>query len=310
MRAIREIRFRVMGSAAHVVVVGGAPGAAHAARRRLDDLERRWSRFIPTSELSRLNAAGGAHCIMSADSVRLVQLSVHGWWATGGLFDPTVLAAVVSAGYDRSFEYLDDPGVPSGPALPAPGCGGITADIRSRLVRLPQGVTLDPGGIGKGLAADIVAEEQLAAGADGVCVNVGGDVRVAGEAPSASGWIVGVEDPRRPDHDLVRVALADGAVATSSTLLRRWQRCGSVVHHLVDPSTGAPAAHPAEVASVIAGEAWWAEVVAKAALLRGETAAISQAGSEGLIVDAEGAYAETPGLHRLRALLADAPVAS
>ena len=59
-----EARFPVMGTTAHVVVVaddgGDADALVETAAARLDELEARWSRFLPTSEVSRLNAAGGA----------------------------------------------------------------------------------------------------------------------------------------------------------------------------------------------------------------------------------------------------------
>ena len=59
-----ELRFRAMGSDVHVMVVGGPPELGAAARARIDELESRWSRFRPDSELSRLNrlAAGPCSC--------------------------------------------------------------------------------------------------------------------------------------------------------------------------------------------------------------------------------------------------------
>ena len=72
------------------------------------------------------------------------------------------------------------------------GCTDI--EIDGREVRLPAGTGFDSGGIGKGLAADLVAVEVMAAGADGVCVNLGGDLRVLGTSSDGS-WTVAVEHP-------------------------------------------------------------------------------------------------------------------
>ncbi len=97
-----------------------------------------------------------------------------------------MLTALVAAGYDRDFATLDagpaaapdKPGAAGGhDAGPAPGCRGIVIDPIVGAVTLPSGVELDLGGIGKGLAADLVVDELLAAGAAGACVNVGGDLR-------------------------------------------------------------------------------------------------------------------------------------
>jgi thiamine biosynthesis lipoprotein len=127
----------------------------------------------------------------------------------------------------------------------------------------------DPGGIGKGLAADLVSRELLAAGARGAVVNVGGDLRARGEPPDNATWDVAIADPAQPGRELLRVGLRDGAVATSSRVRRRWQHTQGEAHHLIDPRTGAPTrtAHATVVA--IAQDGWWAEVVAKAVLIGG-----------------------------------------
>jgi thiamine biosynthesis lipoprotein len=97
-----------MGTTAHVVVVGNEQLVAHAFAR-LDDLERRWSRFIATSEISRMNAHAGAPVVVSADTFLLLTLAVNAWRRTHGLFDPTVLAAVQALGYDRDFALVPLP---------------------------------------------------------------------------------------------------------------------------------------------------------------------------------------------------------
>ena len=123
-----------------------------------------------------------------------MERAVSAWQVTRGRFDPTVLTALENAGYDRTFEAVDrDRMEPVGPARPAPGCALIELDRLVRAVRLPAGVRLDLGGIGKGYAADLVATELHRAGAAGVCVNLGGDLRVVGEPPDeAPAWVVAV----------------------------------------------------------------------------------------------------------------------
>ena len=64
-------------------------------------------------------------------------------------------------------------------------------------VTLPLGVTLDPGGIGKGFAADLTAAALVEAGAAGALVDVGGDLSATGCPPAAEGWAVTVPDPLR-----------------------------------------------------------------------------------------------------------------
>lgn len=286
-----------MGTTAHVVVVGDSP-LVDAAFARLADLEQRWSRFIPTSELSRLNTHQGSHVVVSPETLLLLQRSIEGWQRTGGLFDPTVLPALRAAGYDRDFAAVSSRArameVVDSPA--APGCAGIECDERVGTVTLPAGVELDAGGIGKGLAADIVSGELIEAGARGVLVNVGGDLRVRGEAPSGDMWDVAVEDPIA-HTSVLRVELDEAAVATTSRLRRRWTTREGEMHHLIDPRTGCPSRGRYASVSVIAQEAWWAEVVAKAVIVGSpEPAAFPDFGALVLAVDDAGVAACDPEL--------------
>jgi thiamine biosynthesis lipoprotein len=266
--------FSAMGTHAHVLVVGPA-ALLPRALERVADLERRWSRFQLASEISCLNSAGGEPMAVSPETFLLVSRAVEAWRLTDGLYDPTVLHALRAAGYDRSFA---DPACAvhrsaeaAADGQPSPGAGGIELQPTLRAVRLPAGVAFDPGGVGKGLAADLVVAELLAAGASGACVNLGGDVRVGGEAPTRHGWVMGVDDPVAPGR-VVPVRLDGEAVVTSTRRLRRWTRGGRAMHHLIDPRTGEPSTSSIHTATVVAAQAWWAEVLAKAAVVAGPDA--------------------------------------
>jgi thiamine biosynthesis lipoprotein len=136
-------------------------------------------------------------------------------------------------------------------------------------VRLPAGVAFAPGGIGQGLAADLAVTALANAGATGALVSVGGDVRVWGRPALGTAWGLGVQDPFEPDRDVAVVELHDGGVASSSCLGRRWHLDGVPMHHVVDPSTGAPTANGVVAATAVAGSAWWAEVLTKVVLVGG-----------------------------------------
>jgi thiamine biosynthesis lipoprotein len=129
--------------------------------------------------------------------------------------------------------------------------------------------------------------------------NMGGDVRVAGTPPAGDAWLIGIEDPRRPGLDLAVAALAEGAVATSSRVRRAWGRGGRSFHHLIDPATGAPADAGVDAAVVVTGEAVWAEVLAKAALVAGPgegAEMVRSFGATGLLVLEGGEVVHLPGL--------------
>ena len=273
-----------MGTWARVVVVDGPPDALRLARTRIEQLEARWSRFRPDSEVSRLNRSGGRPVVVSADTSRLVELALAGRRGTGGRFDPTLLGPLVKAGYDRSF---------AASGCSCPPMGGLVQPERW------GGAGFDPGGIGKGLAADIVVGELLTAGASGACVNMGGDLRAEGAGP----WCVDVVDPfDETGPALARLAFDAGGVATSSCLKRTWtEPDGTPGHHLIDPTTGQPAATGVAAVTVLTGDAWRAEILAKAALLAGlpdALAVLEDNQASGLVVDDHGGVHRAAGLDR------------
>ncbi|MGI9604466.1 MAG: FAD:protein FMN transferase [Acidimicrobiales bacterium] len=263
---VMETRTAVMGTRAEVLVRGGPPGLAARAVGRLHELHARWSRFDSHSEVSALNRRPHSAIEVSADTVLLVHRAVQAWILTDGAFDPTVLGALVALGYDRSFdEGLDSCSRPAEPQ-PSPGCAGIEIDHERSTVRLGSAVGFDPGGIGKGLAADLVTNEVMAAGASGVMVNLGGDLRVRGPGPQGQAWPIAVREPMIADEELATVHLLDAALATSTPCRRGWATAGGRNHHLVDPASGRSHENPPVLVSAVAGEAWWAEAVTKAAL--------------------------------------------
>ena len=291
---MEELRFKAMGSDVHAIVVGGPNGLAERARERIDELEQRWSRFRPSSEISRLNAQAGQPVEVSDETIELVSLAIEAWRITGATFDPTVLGAVLRAGYTTSFDHLPTHAAPPISDLVI-ACTDI--DIDGNVVRLPAHTGFDPGGIGKGLAADLTATELMNAGAEGVCINMGGDLRCLGTPPDGDGWSVAIEHPWSSAL-IASIGIVDGAVATSTTLRRRWTVDGNERHHLIDPRTGEPADTDLTLTTVIAQNAWAAEVLAKAVLIRGSAHPfdlIEGTGAYALIVDERGAITLSDG---------------
>jgi FAD:protein FMN transferase len=261
-----------MGCSVDAVIVDGPPDLLYLARMSIDHLERRWSRFLPESDISRLNHAAGSTVHVDPATVVLLQAMLDGWRATGGAFDPTLLAPLVGLGYTASWH---DPAkvtsLPHG-ALMRGDLDGLSIDSLANLAGLPSGVCLDAGGIGKGLAADLVVDHLIAAGARGASISIGGDVAVRGIAPQEGGWLVGVSDPFDLDVETAQLALVEGGVATSGTLRRTWRTGdGTQVHHVLDPATAQPAHHDREIVAVtvVAGTAAWAEVWTKSVMVRG-----------------------------------------
>jgi thiamine biosynthesis lipoprotein ApbE len=236
------------------------------------------SRFRRDSELWRVSHAGGRPVAVSELFADALATALDAAELTDGDVDPTCGQSLVRLGYDRDFaDARRRTGPLCQPPMPAGGWRRVELD-RSRLtVRVPSGILLDLGATAKALAADRASAAIEAATGGGVLVNLGGDLRVAGDPPPG-GWRVGIADDAGFDASTASVQprqvvmISDGGLATSSTLGRAWRRGGAELHHIVDPATGRPARTCWRTVSVAAASCAGANIAATAAILRGERA--------------------------------------
>ncbi len=279
-----ERRVHAMGSRAHLVLGDAPPGLAEWALGELERLEQCWSRFRPDSELAHLHRQAGTWTKVSETLLRALTCAAELHRVTDGRFDPTILVVLEDAGYDRSFELVvprdDDARVI--PQRVAPGFARVDIDVDASCVRLPRGVRLDLGGVGKGLAADLVARGLIDRGARTVLISVGGDLRARGEPPPDGAWDVPVEDPRDERRIAFRYPLAAGALVTSTTAFRTWTRNGRRYHHIIDPATGDSARTGVSGVVAAATNAWFAEGIAKSMLIAGRQQGVALARATGV----------------------------
>lgn len=225
---------------------------AHATARTIfRDAEERFSRFLPSSELSAINRAGGGSFTVSRQMAAVLCSATELSARTDGLVDPGIGAALIDWGYAESFEsgmHLDE----RPERRPTPQW-----TITGRTLTVAPGTNLDLGGFVKGWICDQVVESGIA-----TIASAGGDLR-----SNDPGLVVDVLDAE--DTVATRVHLGVGAFATSSVSKRQWKVAGATVHHIIDPRTMAPSVGPVLSASVAADTALEAEVGAKAVLLHG-----------------------------------------
>ncbi len=250
-----------------------AEGAA-VARTLFAEWEQCLSRFLPESELSRLNRRAGEPVAVSALLWNVLTTALAAARATDGLYDPTLLYQLLYVGYDRSFDDLPAT-LPASRLVPRAGGGwrAIVLEASQRRVTLPRDAGLDFGGIAKGMAVDATLARLRALGMAAALVNAGGDLAVFGRPAALPDWPIAVAG-----RDTTwTVPLRRGAMATSSRARRQWQQGPHVRHHLLDPRSGASAHSGLWSVTVVAGRCEQAEVAAKAAFLLG-----AQAGAEWL----------------------------
>jgi FAD:protein FMN transferase len=272
---IASASFEALGTTAAVYVTD--PSLLTVSRQLLEEelvaIDRSCSRFRPDSELSRVNAAEGRPVRVGGLFIEAVDVALRAARLTDGLVDPTVGRAMRAIGYDRDFEQIAAHRSRPASGAVVPGWRAIQVDRTDNRVRIPPGVELDLGATAKALAADRAARRIEAELGTGALVNLGGDVAVAGEAPTR-GWRIRIGDDHR-DHTGPHgeiVSIGTGGLATSSTTVRRWKAGGGMVHHIIDPRRGSSAAIVWRTASVAAASCVDANTASTAAIISGHEA--------------------------------------
>ena len=259
---------------------GQPPALLAEVPRWFEDWEQTLSRFRPDSELSRLNQAVDQPARVSDDLWNVFQAARAAEKFTDGLVTPTVLDAMLEAGYDRDFASLQF-GVQSLPTLHrsletsdsaaqnVPALAAVQWDAAEQTIQLPAGVHLDFGGIAKGWAAHQAMSRLREIGP--ALMNCGGDIALSGALLDGSPWEIGVYKPFDRDSGYIEMLFLEQGcgVASSATDRRRWMQGGQVRHHIIDPRTGLPAESDVVSATVVAPTAVEAEAAAKSILIRG-----------------------------------------
>ncbi len=262
--------FEAIGTTVQVTVMDRAQlaDAAGVARAELEALDLACSRFREDSEITALNASRGRGRRVSPLLYAVTEIALRVAQSTDGLVDPTVGGALRSLGYDRDFDLV----VRSSPRpaftpVPASGWRSVRLGDDGRTIAIGRAAELDLGATAKAFAADRIVDLVRAETGAEVLVSIGGDVAVRG-APD-SGWPIHVGDDHRVARGGQTVAIHGGALATSSTTVRRWIAGGVSVHHIVDPRTGAPAPEYWQTVSVTAPTCVEANAAATAAVVLG-----------------------------------------
>ena len=265
----------VWGTTARIVVTD--PRFADAAQalvaHRLDAVDAACSRFREDSELARvqreLSARPDQPITVSALLADLIAAGLDAAARTDGDVDPTLADDLCALGYDRDYALIQF-STASG-SLPVRLSHRVRyrwSDLKldGRRLTMPAGVHLDLGASAKAFSADQAAAAVTAQYGCGVLVALGGDLATAGPAP-ASGWQVLVQDGEHQPAS--RIRLDGAALATSSTISRRWQNGTSAVHHILDPASGRPVDPVWRTVSVAADTCAEANALSTATIVRG-----------------------------------------
>jgi thiamine biosynthesis lipoprotein len=285
----------LMGTLAEITAVAVSDGVAQdavtAGFQEIRRLEELFSTWLPTSELSGVNAAAGRDFVaVSHETFELLERSIEISELTRGAFDITVGPAV------RLWKVTEADRHPTPLELEITAqyvdyhLLRLDAETQAVLLQKP-GMQLDVGGIGKGYAAERAVAVMKKAGATGALVAISGDFRIFGHRGDGSAWPVGIQDPRHPDKVLITLESVDEAVSTSGDYERFFFKDGVRYHHILDPTTLMPARRCQSV-TIVGSDATTADGLATGVFVMGPQeglALVEKLGIGAVIVDANGA---------------------
>jgi len=272
---LHHLEFRAMGCEMLAVVDHESMSSILA---RVPDWFEEWeqalSRFRYNSELTQLNQIHERPVPVSDILWDVFQASQKAEQMTNGLVTPTMLDAVIQAGYDRPFDVLPQRTtiMPDLAISMPPSLTMITVNSSARTLTLPDGMGLDFGGVAKGWAAH-QAMERLRSEAS-TLIDAGGDIAISGPCRDGSPWQIGVSNPFQRGQEIETLYLNECGVATSGKDHRRWTQAGIVQHHILDPQTRRPAETDLLAVTVVAPDVMQAEAAAKAAFILGSRAGL------------------------------------
>ena len=261
--------------------------------RRYEDL---LSKTIATSDVSRINGAGGKPVAVDPETWEILRRAKEISAATGGAFSVTI--APLSAMWDFTGGTNRMPAEAERiAALPLVDDQKITLGD-GHTVTLPEGMQIDLGGIAKGYIADRVAELTRGRSAAAI-ISLGGNVYTTGAKPNGSAFSVGVKDPANPlGNPLSVLFTGDCSTVTSGTYERYFTVDGVTYHHILDPKTGLPADSDLVSATFVMESSMSADALATACIVLGSEKALTLASEmklDGMFITRDGQTLFTPG---------------
>jgi thiamine biosynthesis lipoprotein len=277
----------------------GAQAAATAGFAEIHRLEELLSTWIPTSELSRVNALAGVMPVsVSHDTMTVVQGAIQVAELTDGGFNIAIGPAV------EAWNVIEGRRIPTGSELdalrPVVDLTSVHVDARAQTIFLEKaGMRIDVGGIGKGYAADQAVLAMKKAGAVAGVVALSGDIKTFGRLPGGRTFPVGIQHPRKEGEALAFIDLEDEAISTAGDYERFFEREGVRYHHILNPRTLQPA-RGCQSVTVIAREGIWADGLDTGIFVMGADLGMQLVEAipdvEAIIVDHEGSVHVSSGL--------------
>lgn len=243
-----------------------------------NEYEKKFSRTVETSEISKINSASGEPVEVSDETFELIQRGIYYGDISNGLFDITI--APVSELWDFH-EENDSNSDASYSRIPEKNSidnakkhvsyKNIVLDEKLHTVMLMDSeAKIDLGGIAKGYIADKLKEYLLGQGVNSALINLGGNILAVGAKPDGSPFHIGIKKPFSEGEIEKDVDLVDKAVSTSGVYERYFYENDRLYHHILLPSTGYPVESDLYAASVICKSSTDADALSTICVLLGK----------------------------------------
>lgn len=249
-----------------------AQKAVEAAFDRLYEIHRATDFFSEDSQVATINnAAQGEAVIVEPHVQNIITAALDVSKASLGAFDITV-APLVSL-WDFSGEGRVPKETEISDALAYTGIDKISFDEKNKVRKAFKEVKIDLGGAAKGYAADEAIRVLTEYGVLGAIVDLGGNISCMGQNPNTKDgkWRIGLQKPfsATGEYDEI-IEIKSGAVVTSGTYQRYFEKDGKKYHHIIDPKTGHPAEREYSSVTIVAQNSLYADCLATACFVMGE----------------------------------------
>lgn len=213
-----------------------------------DMYEGYFSKTIPQSDISRINAAAGTPVEVHTETIELLELGIYYGNLSNGKFDITI--GKLSDLWDISTKALlddttlntsyipDDSSIEA--ALATVDYSQIFIDGNMVTLKNPDSA-IDLGGIAKGYIADKMKLFLNENGIAGGIINLGGNVLTLGAKENGESYTIGIQKPFSTDGSAIAaVEVTDKTVVSSGSYERYFEVNGKQYHHILDVETGYP----------------------------------------------------------------------
>jgi thiamine biosynthesis lipoprotein len=239
-----------MASPWEVHVAGAVPPdlqrVTDAVAEEVWRLERKYSRYRDDSLLHRINHAGGQAVSVDVETARLLNYALTLWRVSEGRFD------ISTGALRRAWTFDGSDRVPEQSQIDAllPCVGWDKAEWDGESLRLPPGMEIDFGGIGKEYAVDRALGIAQSLVTCPVLINGGGDLAASAPPQPGQTWRVGIDGDGLTHAPLIK--LSRGALATSGDARRYLLKDGKRYSHVLDPRSGWPVQEAPQSVTVLA----------------------------------------------------------